>query len=308
MTRIATGRIRPDEIRPRAPLILPVPQCFTPPTGSPGFSPAGPVAGRVPVLACRASGTVSGFWCRTWIVSLPSVISRNRSAARSLKVWVVPVAGQVTVRLATEEASARPMSSTRLLPPKLPLLPTVGGSTRACRPGPSRSASILAPRAARLVLVPTSLTFSQCGRGPGCWNRSVVGPVARHPPRRHDEEVEVAVAVPVGERDAVALLEVPGAGGVGHVLELRPPTFLNIRLGIEARERHASRCRSRGRGSRRCRCRRIEPIGGDRRSRPTSGHVAEALRPGCGRAGGGSTGSVLQAQVTWRRSRPAMAL
>jgi hypothetical protein len=33
--------------------------------------------------------------------------------------------GQVTVRLATPAASPRPISSTRVLPPKLPLLPIV---------------------------------------------------------------------------------------------------------------------------------------------------------------------------------------
>ena len=59
------------------------------------------------------------------MVSEPSVISIAWSAARSWKVWVVWLVGQVTVSSATRVASRRPIVSTRLLPPKLELLPTV---------------------------------------------------------------------------------------------------------------------------------------------------------------------------------------
>ena len=62
---------------------------------------------------------------RTFGVFDPSVISIVWSAARSRNVWVVRLVGQETVSSATRVASSRPIVSTRLLPPKLELLPTV---------------------------------------------------------------------------------------------------------------------------------------------------------------------------------------
>ena len=41
------------------------------------------------------------------------------------KAWVVRLVGQETVSSATSVASPRPIDSTRLLPPKLPLLPII---------------------------------------------------------------------------------------------------------------------------------------------------------------------------------------
>ena len=66
--------------------------------------------------------------------------------------------------------------------------------------------------AARLVLVPTSLTFSQWRPWPGFWNRALYAWSPGVAAAELDEQVEVAVAVPVGEGDAVPLLEVAGAG------------------------------------------------------------------------------------------------
>ncbi len=53
------------------------------------------------------------------------MISIAWSAARSRKVWVVRLVGQETVSSVTCVASSRPIVSTRLLPPKLELLPIV---------------------------------------------------------------------------------------------------------------------------------------------------------------------------------------
>ena len=72
-----------------------------------------------------ADGILCGLGARTLKESVPSVISIAWSAARSRKVWVVLLVGQETVSAATRFASTRPIVSTRLLPPKLPLLPIV---------------------------------------------------------------------------------------------------------------------------------------------------------------------------------------
>ena len=53
----------------------------------------------------------------------------------------------------------------------------------------------------------------------GVLEEDVVRLVAGHRATGLEEQVEVAVAVEVGERDAVALLEMPRARGDGDVLE-----------------------------------------------------------------------------------------
>ena len=79
----------------------------------------------------------------------------------SWKVWDVLLVGQLTVKRATDFASPSPTNSTRELPPKLPLLPITRKMDRSAPSVPFSSTWILAPIAARLVLVPTSLIFSQ---------------------------------------------------------------------------------------------------------------------------------------------------
>src|SRR5262249_37000515 len=117
-------------------------------------------------------GDGRGFLVTTRYASAPSVISMDWSAARPRKVWVVLLVGQVTVRQSTESASRRPINSTRLLPPKLPLLPMTRWIERV-PPGPFRSTRSLAPRADRLVLVPMSRTLSQWRPCPGFWNNAL---------------------------------------------------------------------------------------------------------------------------------------
>src|SRR5262249_1235109 len=53
----------------------------------------------------------------------------------------------------------------------------------------------------------------------GVLKKEHAGLVARRGASRFEKDIDVAVAVPVGEGDAVALLEVPGARGRGDVLE-----------------------------------------------------------------------------------------
>ena len=112
-------------------------------------------------------------WCQTLKELEPSVISIIWSAATSRKVWVVLLVGQVTVSSLTRVSSRRPIISTRLLPPKLELLPTVRWIERVWPSEDLRSTWILAPRAARLVLVPASLTLSQWRPRPGFWNKAL---------------------------------------------------------------------------------------------------------------------------------------
>ena len=73
--------------------------------------------------------------------------------------------------------------------------------------------------AARLVFVPTSLTVSQWFPWPGFWNRTLwyLSPFDRT--AHLDEEVDVAVVVPVAAGDAVAFLKVAGPRGAGDVGE-----------------------------------------------------------------------------------------
>src|SRR5262249_52953650 len=106
-----------------------------------------------PIEAGPGYGVAFGRW-RTLNVSAPSVISIAWSTGTSRKVWVVRLVGQETVRVETRAASPRPMDSTRVLPPKLELLPTVRKIERDSPSDPSRSTRIRAPRAERLVLVP----------------------------------------------------------------------------------------------------------------------------------------------------------
>ena len=74
----------------------------------------------------------------------------------------------------------------------------------------------------------------------GVLEQGVVAAVAGVAAAEDDEEVEVAVVVPVGERDAVPLLEVAGAGRFGHVLE--PAADVGVhQVGDQARQAHPAR-------------------------------------------------------------------
>ena len=72
----------------------------------------------------------------------------------------------------------------------------------------------------------------------GVLEQDVVGLVAGISAAQDDEQVEVAVAVPVGERDAVPFLKVAGPGGVGHVLEAASLDVLEHHVGNQARVGH----------------------------------------------------------------------
>ena len=113
------------------------------------------------VFASQRSHTRITAWQGEHLVAgAPSTISIVWPAAMSRNVCVVRLVGHETVSSATRFASSRPMVSTRLLPPKLELLPIVRWIDRARPSAVFRSTRILAPSAARLVLVPLSFTFS----------------------------------------------------------------------------------------------------------------------------------------------------
>ncbi len=85
-----------------------------------------------------------------------------------------------------------------------------------------------------------SLTFSQWSPVPGVLEQGVVAAVAGVAATEDDEEVKVAVVVPVGKRDAVPLLEVAGPGRLGHVLE--PAAHVGVhQVRHQAREAHPAR-------------------------------------------------------------------
>ena len=139
------------------------------------------------------------------------MISIAWSAAMSRKVWVVRLVGQETVRsvdaFRVEQADrldqavaaeAGVVADGAVDRPRL----AVGGLQVDPDLGPERGAVGLG--ADQLDLQPVAAVA-------GVLEQGVVGLVARSRAAELDEEVEVAVAVPVGERDAVPLLEVAGA-------------------------------------------------------------------------------------------------
>ncbi len=74
----------------------------------------------------------------------------------------------------------------------------------------------------------------------GILEQGVVAAVAGVAAAEDDEEVEVAVVVLVGERDAVPLLQVAGPGRLGHVLE--PAVDVGVhQVGDQARQAHPAR-------------------------------------------------------------------
>ena len=118
---------------------------------------------------------------RTRYESEPSVISIDRSAGRSRKVWLVPLPGHDTVRASMDRASPSPMVGARLLPPKLEPPPMTRWIERRPPSGVLTSRRTFAPTADRLAFVPTSFIPSQwrpcpgfrnrtlCARSPGVW-------------------------------------------------------------------------------------------------------------------------------------------
>ena len=82
----------------------------------------------------------------------------------------------------------------------------------ADRPGPGADGGAVGPGADQLDVQPVVAVARVL-------EQDVVGLVARRCAAGLEKHVDVAVAVPVGERDSVPLLEVAGAGRGGHVLE-----------------------------------------------------------------------------------------
>ena len=131
--------------------------------------------GRAHAIGLRSHfGRGIGFEPRARYLSSNSVISMAWSAAMSRKTWVVPLVGQVTVSSVTRRRVAQAdRLDQRVAAEAAVVADRPVDRPRAAVGRPSGRPRILAPRAERLVLVPTSLTFSQCRPWPGFWNRTL---------------------------------------------------------------------------------------------------------------------------------------
>ena len=89
------------------------------------------------------------------------MISIARSIGTSRNVWRVPLVGHETSSARIASARPRPIVQARGLPPKLEPVVIVRYRETTEPSAPGSSTRILAPIAARLVRVPTSLTVSQ---------------------------------------------------------------------------------------------------------------------------------------------------
>jgi hypothetical protein len=72
----------------------------------------------------------------------------------------------------------------------------------------------------------------------GVLEQRIVPRVAGISAAQHHEDVEVSVAVPVGHRDPVSLLEMAGARRLGDVLKASSLDVLEQDIGHQAVERH----------------------------------------------------------------------
>ena len=170
--------------------------------------------------------------------STPSVISIVRSAARSRKVWVVRLVGQDTSSAATCVALAQADQLDQAVAAEAGVVAdrAVDRPRRPIRAlrlgldaGPDRRAIGLG--ADQLDLQPVAAVA-------GVPEQEVVRPVARNRTADLDEQVEVAVAVLVGEGDAVPLLKMAGTRGQGHVQKPPARLVLEHQVGDEVLERH----------------------------------------------------------------------
>ena len=135
----------------------------------------------------------------------------------SRKTWVVPLVGQWISSSATRSALARPMVCCKGLAPKLLPEETCRWTVRGFSPGrddldpgaDGRPVGLLADELHGQPVVPLA----------GVLEQDVVILVAVDRAARLDEEVDVAVAVPVAAGHAVPFLQVAGAGSAGDLGE-----------------------------------------------------------------------------------------
>ena len=116
--------------------------------------------------------------------------------------------------------SPSPIDWTRLLPPKLELLPTVRKIDRTVPSGCVHRRLDLGADGRTVRLGPDEFDFQPVAAACRVLEQQVVCPIARRRPAGLDEQVEGPVAVPVSKRDTMALLEVAGARGLAS----RPQT------------------------------------------------------------------------------------
>ena len=166
----------------------------------------------------------------------PSVISMARSIGTSRNVWRVPLVGQETSRARIASARPRPTVQARVAAEARPgrdgpvarhdravgagqVDPDLGSEGRPVGPG--------AHQLDRQPVVAVSRVLEQ----------DVVGPVARGRAAGLEEDVGVAVAVPVGEGHAMPLLEVAGPRRGGDVLEPPAAVVSEQHVGHQVRVR-----------------------------------------------------------------------
>ena len=170
----------------------------------------------------------------------PSVISIAWSTARSWNVWVVRLVGQETVSASTRVASSRPMVSTRLLPPKLELLPIVRWIDRVRPSGLGEVDADAGPERGAVGPGADQLDFQPVTARPRVSEQGVVRLIARRRAAQLHEQVEVAVAIVVGKGDAVPLLEMARPGRAGDVLEPEALDVAEHQLDVQALVRHVA--------------------------------------------------------------------
>ena len=178
-------------------------------------------------------GPGTGGRSRTLGALAPSVISIAWSAARSRKVWVVRLVGQVTVsaddgrrveqadRL-DEAVAAEAASCCR----------SCGRSSAVAPSGPSTSTRILAPMRRAVGPGADELDLQPVAAVAGVLEQGVVAPVARVRRRRARRRGRGRRRRPSRRTRRRA----PSGGGRCRTTSVtssnrRPPTFLNIRLG-----------------------------------------------------------------------------
>ncbi len=189
---------------------------------------------------CHRSGGASGVWRSVLTALEPSVISIAWSGARSRNVWVDLLAGHEIVRASTRIESPSPIISTRLLPPKLELLPTVRWMAQRMAVGrfeidadPGTKGRAIRRGADELDLQP--MTSPQ-----RVLKQRVERLVAGRCAAELHEQVQVAVAIPVGEGNTMPLLKVAGAGRNSDVVETRARNVSEHEVDVQSLVRHVA--------------------------------------------------------------------
>ena len=124
---------------------------------------------------------------------------------------MVRLTGQNTVSVVMDLASSRPIVSTRLLFAVARGAADGTVDRAGLAAGPVEVDPDLGSRGHAIGLCPDELHLEPVAAVAGILEQDIVRLVAGDGAADFDEEVEVAVAVPVGERDAVPLLEMAGA-------------------------------------------------------------------------------------------------